>query len=251
MNTILIVDDDILFLNALVAQLDFSQVGYQNVLTATDVDQAEELLAANAVDVLLCDIEMPGKTGMDLLREVAQKKYPVVVLLLTCHSSFAYAQEAIGLRVFDYLLKPIRIEALQERLVAALRQRSELNVLQIYREEASNLPQVTDHDAVQRIRDYIEENIGTELTREQLSHALFMSPDHIARIFRERCGVALNEYIRSRRIAKAKKLLRKTSLPLTEVCAQVGYTYNTYFFNTFKKATGLSPIEYRNQYRDD
>ena len=91
--------------------------------------------------------------------------------------------------------------------------------------------------------------IFTELTREQLGRMLFMNPDYIARLFREKQGISLNDYIRNRRISYAKTLLRETSLPLTEVCTRVGYAYNTYFFNVFKKATGLSPSEYRNKFR--
>ena len=85
-------------------------------------------------------------------------------------------------------------------------------------------------------------------TRQEMA-ALFMNPDYIARVFREQQGISLNDYIRTRRISRAKRLLRETNLPLSEICAMVGHTYNSYFFNNFKKATGLSPMEYRNQYK--
>ena len=248
MNTILMVDDDILFQQALEKQVNFSGLGFDRVLSATDAAQAARIMEQEPVDILLCDIEMPGKSGMDLIRWIAENHYPVIVLLLTCHSSFDYAKEAIGLDVFDYLLKPIRIELLEDRLREALKKKNEVRWLDAFRrEQAEQQPKAPKKDPVNRIRTYIEENIQTELTREQLGRALFMSPDYIARVFREKTGQSLNDYIRSRRIYHAKRLLQETDLPLSDICAKIGYSYNTYFFNTFKKATGLSPSDYRNK----
>ena len=250
MRTLLMVDDDILFLQALNKHLDFVRLGYDQALTATSADQALHILQTQPVDVLLCDIEMPGKDGLEIARWIVSNQYHAVVLLLTCHSNFAYAKEAINLDVFDYLLKPIRMEVLEERLVQALHKRNEINWLAAYKKEISQLPPPSESDTVMRIREYIEDHIATELTREQLGHVLFMNPDYIARLFREKQGISLNDYIRNRRISHAKRLLRETDLPLTEVCERVGYAYNTYFFNVFKKATGLSPNEYRNEFRN-
>lgn len=91
------VDDDILFLQALHKQLDFLRLGYDRTFTAASVHQALEILQKESIDVLLCDIEMPGQSGLELVHWMAEQQYPAVVLLLTCHSSFSYAQEAIGL----------------------------------------------------------------------------------------------------------------------------------------------------------
>lgn len=116
-------------MQAINKQLDFIRLGYDRVLTATSVDHALRLLQTNQVDVLLCDIEMPGRDGLELVRWTVLHQYHAVVLLLTCHSDFDYAKEAIKLEVFDYLLKPIRIEVLEERLVQALQKRNEINWL--------------------------------------------------------------------------------------------------------------------------
>lgn len=248
MNTLLFVDDDVLFLRALTTQLDYPMLGYDRVLTATSGNRAIQILLREPVDVMVCDIEMPEKNGMELAHYVVEQNLRIVLLLLTCHSSFDYAKEAIGLDVFDYLLKPIRMDVLQERLTKALQKKKEKDWLVEYRQEMSELPAAGENETVRRIREYIENNIHTELTREQLGHALFMNPDYLARVFREKKGISLNDYIRTRRISRAKRLLRETNQPLSDICSMVGYAYNSYFFNNFKKATGLSPKEYRNQF---
>lgn len=247
MHTLLMVDDDILFLEVIENRMDFARLGFSRVLTARNATLAMDILEREQVDVLLCDIEMPGKTGLDLIRWLVERHYPAVVLLLTCHPSFTYAKEAIGLDVFDYLLKPIRIEVLEERVQKALQRKHETRWLNTYRKERATLSR-NGTDPVDRIRQYIEDNIQTALTREQIGQALFMNPDHLAHIFREKQGQSLNDYIRSRRLSLAKRLLQETNLPLAEICVKIGYAYNTYFFNTFKKATGLSPSDYRLQH---
>ena len=243
MSQILIVDDDVLFLQALCAETDFTSIGFTQVHIASSAQEARAILETQPIRVLLCDIEMPGESGLDLLRWVQDRQLPVVTILLTCYSSFDYAQRAIRLGVFDYVLKPVRSELLCARLRQALAQRH----TPANDQNADGKAQ--ENDLVEQIRQYVEENIHTELTREQLGREFFMNPDYIARLFRKQADQSLNDYIRNRRIERAKKLLKETKLPISIICGKVGYSYNTYFFHTFKQVTGMSPMEYRNQYR--
>ena len=243
MNQILIVDDDILFLQALCAETDFTSIGFSKVYTASSAQEARVILETQDIRVLLCDIEMPSESGLDLLRWVQERHLPLITILLTCYSSFDYAQRAIRLGVFDYILKPVRSELLCARLKQALaRQPSEA---------AESVDQAAqDSDLIEQIKQYVEKNIHTELTREQIGKDFFMNPDYIARLFRQQTAQSLNDYIRNRRIERAKMLLSETRLPVSAICTQVGYSYNTYFFHTFKQVTGLSPSEFRKMYSD-
>ena len=237
MSQILIVDDDVLFLEAICAETDFAAIGFSQVHTASSVQEARAILEGRSIDVLLCDIEMPGESGLDLLRWMQERQLPVVTILLTCYSSFDYAQRAIRLGVFDYVLKPVRSELLCARLKQALAQAT------ASAENAAGSG--SENDLIEQIRRYVEQNIHTELTREQIGRDFFMNPDYIARLFRQQTEQSLNDYIRNRRIERAKKLLRDTNLPVSLICTKVGYSYNTYFFHTFKQVAGMSPSEYR------
>lgn len=239
MEHILIVDDDILFLQAICSETDFRSLGFSQVHTATNLTEAKNILLRYPVRILLCDIEMPGENGLDFINWVKSQELPIITILLTCYSSFDYAQRAIRLGVYDYILKPVRNELLCVRLKQALAQLHK----QQKDDGLSNALQETN--LVAQIQQYIEKNIHTELTREQIGKNFFMNPDYIARVFRSQTDTRLNDYIRTRRIERAEELLLMTDLPLTDICAKVGYGYNTYFFNTFKSATGMSPAEYR------
>ena len=237
MSQLLIVDDDILFLQAICAETDFASIGFTQVHTAPSAREARAILESRPIRVLLCDIEMPGESGLDLVRWVQERQLQVITLLLTCYSSFDYAQRAIRLGVFDYVLKPVRSELLCARLRQALAQSHAL--------DARSLDGRAESDLIGQIREYVEQNIHTELTREQIGRDFFMNPDYIARLFRQQTEQSLNDYIRNRRIERAKKLLRETQLPVSIICGKVGYSYNTYFFHTFKQVAGMSPSEFR------
>ena len=68
------------------------------------------------MDILLCDIEMPGENGLGLLRWVREQEKEIECIFLTCHAKFAYAQEAISLGCQDYILIPARYEDIGEKI---------------------------------------------------------------------------------------------------------------------------------------
>ena len=73
--------------------------------TATSASTAQRLLATETVDVLLLDIQMPGLSGLDLLRACPPASAPAVIFV-TAYSDFA--AEAFELAAVDYLLKPVQ-----------------------------------------------------------------------------------------------------------------------------------------------
>ena len=66
--TVLLVDDQISILSGLMSGLDWDALGITSVRTAGNAIQAREILEKERIDVLLCDIEMPGENGLSLLR---------------------------------------------------------------------------------------------------------------------------------------------------------------------------------------
>lgn len=80
---------------------------------------------AERIDVLLCDIEMPPTNGFALLRWAQERFSGVVCIFLSAHAEFEYAQEAVKLGSFDYILQPApyaEIEAAVERAAGKVRE---------------------------------------------------------------------------------------------------------------------------------
>lgn len=118
--TVLLVDDQLSILSGLVAGVNWNALGVTAIRTAGNAIQAKKILEKESVDVLLCDIEMPGESGLDLLRWIRDKKMNLVCVFLTSHADFLYAKEAIQLGCFDYILQPARYEDIQKAVAKAI-----------------------------------------------------------------------------------------------------------------------------------
>ncbi len=113
MYTVLIVDDEIHAIRGLKAGVRWDTLNVAHVRTARSLRQAQELLKSEPVHLMLCDIEMPKGTGIELLEWVREHKPEVETIFLTSHSDFSYAQKAIKLGSFEYMLKPVDYEELE------------------------------------------------------------------------------------------------------------------------------------------
>jgi AraC family transcriptional regulator len=104
-------------------------------------------------------------------------------------------------------------------------------------------------DAVKlkQIQDYIEEYLADEIVIEDLAALIPMSQFHFARAFKAVTGASPHKYLTQRRIERAKVLLTVTKLPVAEVAYRVGFSNQSHFTAHFRKATGVTPKDYRSQ----
>lgn len=107
---------------------------------------------------------------------------------------------------------------------------------------ASKLPRYK----LQRVTEYINDNLREELTLSKISATLSMSSYHFAHAFRQTTGLAPHRYVIQRRIERAKSLLRDTDLSITEIAHQVGYANQSNFSVVFHQFTGQTPRGFRN-----
>jgi Response regulator containing CheY-like receiver domain and AraC-type DNA-binding domain len=123
MRRVLIVDDEKFAVEGLLRYVDWAAMGVSRVLGAYSCKEAQGILEAEDFDVLVCDIEMPQGSGLDLVEWASQREGGMDAVFLTCHADFAYAQRALRLRSYDYLLKPVPYKKLEECLVALFERR--------------------------------------------------------------------------------------------------------------------------------
>ncbi len=96
---------------------------------------------------------------------------------------------------------------------------------------------------VDDILSYINRNISSTVTIEQLAGEFFLSESYICRIFKSATGTTINKYICARRISIAKSLLNE-GFSVTEAYEKSGFTDYSNFYKAFTKAVGLSPKKY-------
>ncbi|MEF7437085.1 response regulator [Paenibacillus lautus] len=109
---VLLVDDDYFVVAALEKKIDWQALSIEQVHTAYSVAQAREILQSHSVQILICDIEMPQGSGLELLAWIREEQYGIQTIFLTNYADFNYAQKAIELQSFDYFLKPIEFDKL-------------------------------------------------------------------------------------------------------------------------------------------
>ncbi|MGB9876285.1 MAG: PocR ligand-binding domain-containing protein [bacterium] len=99
---------------------------------------------------------------------------------------------------------------------------------------------------VERAKGYILQNYDKEgLCLREVAKALRLSSYYLAHLFKSSEGKSVGEHIKEMRIARARELLEDSELSIIEIALEVGYSDPSYFARLFRKATGLSPAEYR------
>lgn len=114
--TVLIVDDEEEFRELTMKRLHKRGL---TVVGAQSGQQALDMIESTRIDVVLLDVKMPGMDGIETLRHIRSRKPLVEVLLLTGHASVESGIEGMKLGAFDYLMKPIEMEPLLEKLADA------------------------------------------------------------------------------------------------------------------------------------
>lgn len=103
---ILVVDDEKQARDNMIHCINVATNGFEIIGAAADGSEALEMIRQTQPDIVLIDIQMPGISGLDVIAEARKEDLPVTFIIISSYSEFSFAQEAIRLGVFEYLLKP-------------------------------------------------------------------------------------------------------------------------------------------------
>jgi len=99
-----------------------------------------------------------------------------------------------------------------------------------------------------RARDLVDSRYEEPLDLPRLAREAHVSPRHFSRSFRQVFGETPHQYLLSRRLERARHLLRTTEMPVAEICLEVGFTSVGSFTTTFTRHIGVSPTTFRKAY---
>ena len=108
MNTLLVVEDEKLIRQGIVAMIRRSSVPVKEILECRNGEEALEILRKQRVDVMFTDIRMPKMDGLTLVNKMEELSQKPVVIVLSGYDEFSYAVEMMKHGVRDYILKPIK-----------------------------------------------------------------------------------------------------------------------------------------------
>ncbi len=149
---IMVVEDEEIEGNALAMVLRYRCRGIREVRVVGNGVSAIELAKECAPDIVLMDINLPGINGLETIRQMQQICGKTRFVIISAHSQFAYAQEALRLGVYDFLVKPVSAEGLRRVMGEVMRQiehsRTQLEREKIHQEKLDAIRPVLESDCV-------------------------------------------------------------------------------------------------------
>ena len=106
-------------------------------------------------------------------------------------------------------------------------------------------PQGLSPAQVRQVGEYVRGNLRAGLGLAEIGGVVHLSPFHFARLWKQATGITIHQFVISCRIQAAKRLLRQDSLSIGQIAGEVGFAQQSHLASHFRRATGLSPTEFR------
>ena len=249
---VIVAEDEELILNNLTKKIHRTNLGFEVIATAQDGKSALALVEKYSPDLLITDIRMPIMDGMELLKNVSIKYPYIEKLIISGYGEFEYAQQALKYQVKDYLLKPIKFEALIESL-NNIRISIDTKIITLNNNKIP-IKKNYDYSAEQMahlVELYIRENFTREINLDMVAQNFNFNSSYLSKIFTKFVGENPSKYVKLLRINKAKHLLiNNTDKSIKEIGIISGYEDQFYFSRIFKNVTGESPASFRNTHTE-
>lgn len=277
MYKVAIVDDEPVIVRGLTKMIPWESYNCRVVGTAGDGQEGMKLIREQKPDILISDICMPGIDGLTMIAGMKSEFGHMQITILTGFRDFDYAQQAIRLGVTRFLLKPSKMDELEEAVrvmienlekqgITGKEDGTDENVGENTSKAEGNREgeegkekaepsegkegEETDSPAscfiVKNALAYIEENYREKLKLSDVADQIYVSQWHLSKLLNKHTGQNFSEILNTIRIEKAKELLKDPSLRIGDIAEEVGFLDVAHFSRVFKKQAGISANEYRN-----
>lgn len=205
--------------------------------------EAVEIARRIKPDIIIMDIRMPEKNGIEAQKTILKFHHNVKTIILTAYDEFQFAQAAIKLNVIDFLLKPAKPSEIVEAINKAI------TSIQFNENITSLEINVMNKSIIQEAIDYIHKNYSKNINLESVASFVHLNPQYFSRYFKANVGMTFIEYLSKLRIKKAKELLELTDKSISEISFEVGYIDPGYFSKVFSKLEGVTPNKFKIDHR--
>lgn len=251
---LLIAEDEDIIRKGLAYTIDWMSLGYVVAGEAANGEEGVEKILEMKPDVVLADIMMPKLNGIDMIRK-ARQSHQFQSVLLTSYAEFEYAKQAIELKTFDYLMKPVAVDELM-KVMSKLREEilceREKNLLMTQKRSGMDIEMLVtsntyENTYVQEAVNYIKEHYTEKINIESISLGLGISASYLSRKFKEDTGHTYLDFCNLYRVQQAVKLLDEGKYRVYEISDQMGFTDYKHFCTVFKRYMKQSPTEFLKQ----
>lgn len=231
MYKVVLIDDESIITEGLQKVVDWSASGV-------------EAIRKYRPDILFTDIKMPGDDGLTMLAGLKGQFPRMQIAVLTGYRDFEYARRAIGLGVSRFLLKPSKMDELNEALEYMTGVLDHLPPEQ--EPEAQTEGDESNSFLVRQAQTYIEKHCGQRLSLQDVADHCYVSQWHLSKLLNKHLNQSFYDLLNTVRIRQAKELMADPALRISEVAEQTGYADTAHFSRVFKKLEGVSAGEWRN-----
>ena len=182
---ILIVEDDPMV--ALINKRFLENMGFKDILGPVQTEEEIiKVLDKENIDLILLDVYLPKKNGIDILKSLRYKKYLTDVIMITAANSVEEVKRAFAYGVTDYLVKPFEFERFEEAVNKYKQKNNLLNkrealsqqdivVISKSLEEKVELPKGLNQKTLDRVMEFLKENQGKVWTLREIAYELKIS----------------------------------------------------------------------------
>ncbi|WP_019534468.1 response regulator transcription factor [Paenibacillus ginsengihumi] len=238
MHTIMVVDDEKWSRAALKHTLEKTGLPFRVVAEHANGLEALNGYKSKPVDLILADVRMPVMDGLTLADELQRLYGRSPLMIVSGYDDFQYARQALRSGVVDYLLKPVEADDLRQSLERWMAGKSQ--------ERAAELAEPPlEASTIERVVHFVRRKLPGEVTLGEAAKHVHLNPNYLSQLFKQKTGRTFLDFVVECRMEEAKRLLATTSLRVSEVAEQLGYSDLAYFSTSFKKHCGRTPSEYR------
>ncbi|WP_043930819.1 response regulator transcription factor [Bacillus sp. EB01] len=242
MKKVLLVDDERYVRKTLAWTITKLNLPLKIVHECTNGLEALDWLKEHDADLIMTDIRMPVMDGLTLIKALRGQNADVDIIVISVHDEFQFVQQALRSGVVDYLQKPIEETELRECLKGWLDRQLQQTV---EKEPLIKLDPELPSSTIEQVMDYIKRTPLGEISLKDAARNVHMNPSYLSQLFKQQTHKKFVDYITELKIEEGKRLLKQTSLRMSEIAERLGYQDLAYFSNTFKKITGRAPSDFR------
>lgn len=221
------------------------------VVHTSDGTDATEKAIEFIPDVIVCDVNLPEKSGFDICKTLKNdlRTSHIPTIILTAQSSKESYIQGLQSGADLYLTKPFSYAILLQSIKSLLYNREKLRyyyVNNIYKLDNEDGFGLFEQNFISNINELIQNNLdNSNFSVEQLAEELNISRIQLYRKMKAISGISISDYIQNIRLEKAKVLLNETALTISEVAYATGFSSPSYFSTSFKNKYSKTPKAYR------
>jgi AraC-like DNA-binding protein len=225
---------------------------YFNIAYTARMVDAERDIRRLAPRVLCFDFDAPDQKRLGEMREIKRAHSKLPILMFTREHSEALAVWAFRARVWNYFVKPVLENELEENLASLARivgasmpaRAPHLPVASIP-EELPEKPNIPVFARLQPSLRFVEEHFAGRIQAEHVARLCGLTRFAFSRAFRSAFGLTFRDYVVRFRIGEACKLLKDGTRSITDVTYAVGFNDSSYFARMFRRYAGVLPSDYQ------